>query len=232
MTTPPITLLQDVPLFAELTPGELGLIATFIHMQTFPSGTNLLTSDQPGEVAYIIMSGAVKVCIEHAGGKDVILAILGPGEIVGEMSLIDHMARSATAVTLEECSTLWIDRAGFWKCLETVPAMNYNLARILSRRLRLTNAHIQSLAALDLYGRVARQIVMFAQEYGQPLSTPKGAIHIPFRLTQSDISDLVGASRGRVNQVLGSFKERGFVTVDHGHRITAVNVKGLISLYE
>jgi CRP/FNR family cyclic AMP-dependent transcriptional regulator len=232
MAKPPVSLLQDVPLFSGFTPGEFSHVAEFLHLHTFPAGTNLLTGDQPGEVAYIILSGAVKVILEHPGGRNVILAILGPGAVVGEMSLIDQLTRSATAVTLEECSMLWLDRNGFWKCLEAIPVMNYNLARILSRRLRLTNAHIQSLAALDLYGRVARQIVVFAEEYGQPLPSSRGALRIPFRLTQTDVSDLVGASRGRVNQVLGSFKERKFILVDSHHHITVLNKDALVGLYE
>ena len=100
------------------------------------------------------------------GGVPVVRAVsigVGPGEIVGEMSLIDHLARSATAVTLEECTTLWLDRTGFWHCLETIPYLNHNLARVLSRRLRMTIAHGQSLDALDLYARVALPLVGYAR---------------------------------------------------------------------
>jgi CRP/FNR family cyclic AMP-dependent transcriptional regulator len=221
-----------VPLFTGLTPGELTQIAKHVHVQNFPANTNLLISDQPGEVAYVILTGAVKIYIEHDDGRNVILAILGPGAIIGEMSLIDHLTHSATALTLDDCSTLWIDKVGFWQCLESIPSISYNLARILSRRLRLTNAHIQSLASLDLYGRVARQIVVFAQEYGQPTDSRGDDLLIPFRLTQADLSDLVGASRGRVNQVLGSFKERGFISMDNKQQITVLKLKSLIGLYE
>jgi CRP/FNR family cyclic AMP-dependent transcriptional regulator len=148
------------------------------------------------------------------------------------MSLVDHLARSATAVTLDECSVFWLDRASFWRCLEAIPALNYNLARTLSRRLRLTNAHIQSLAALDLFGRVARQLVVFAQEYGEVPPGDTKVKRIPFRLTQTDLSDLVGASRGRVNQVLVSFKERGFISVNSQHYVTILNMGALAQLYE
>lgn len=232
MTDPQVSLLRSIPMFEGLTPGELEQIATYLHMQIFPPGTNLFASGQPGEVAYIVLKGAIKVYIEQESGKKVILAILGPGEIVGEMSLIDYLARSATAVTLEECTTLWLDRTGFWHCLETIPFLNHNLARVLSRRLRLTIAHVQSLAALDLYARVARQLVVFAREYGETLSAPQGAIHIPFRLTQGDLSDLIGASRGRVNQVLVSFKERNFVSDSAHHHFTILNIDALAHLYE
>jgi CRP/FNR family cyclic AMP-dependent transcriptional regulator len=225
-------MLQNIAFFRGLTPAELEKVAGALHLQTFAPNTGLFSDEQPGEVAYIIVRGAVKVYIEQPNGRNVILAILGPGEIVGEMSLIDHLARSAAAITLEECTTLWLNRTDFWGCLESVPALNYNLARILSRRLRLTNAHIQSLAALDLYGRVARQIVVFAREYGEPPASPPHSIRIPFRLTQGDLSSIVGASRGRVNQALVSFKERNFIAVDAQYRITVLNMKALEKLCE
>jgi CRP-like cAMP-binding protein len=264
MSTPPVSLLRDIPFFEGLTPGELERAAGVLHMQRFAAGASLFSSDQPGEVAYIILKGAVKVFMEQSNGRSVLLAILGPGEIVGEMSLVDHLARSASAVTMDDCSALWLDRADFWRCLEEIPSLNYNLARILARRLRRANAHIQSLAALDLYGRVARQLMVLAREYGESLSAPvegprdtsrrgtgpllgastgmgtSGAsysnmqqpLRIPFRLTQSDLSNLVGASRGRVNQVLVSFKERGFIAVDPQHHITLLNMAALTALCE
>lgn len=109
MSTPPVSLLRDIPFFQGLTPGELERAAGVLHLHSFPAGASLFSSEQPGEVAYIILSGAVKVYMEHPNGRIVILAILGPGEIVGEMSLVDHLARSASAVTLDDSRTLWLD---------------------------------------------------------------------------------------------------------------------------
>jgi CRP/FNR family cyclic AMP-dependent transcriptional regulator len=116
-------------------------------------------------------------------------------------------------------------RAAFQECLQTLPAVTYNLVQILSKRLRLANEQIQSLATLDVYGRVARQILAFAQQYGLP--TPAGDILIPIRLTQSDLADLVGASRERTNQVMVYYKRQKFISVDRRHRITLHNQAAL-----
>jgi CRP/FNR family cyclic AMP-dependent transcriptional regulator len=106
-----------------------------------------------------------------------------------------------------------------------MPAIALNLLRILSDRLRLANERIQALCALDVYGRVARQIQSFARQYGQRDSA--GIVTIPIRLTQSDIASLVGATRERVNQVMTSFKQQGYIAVDRNYRITVRNPDAL-----
>jgi CRP/FNR family cyclic AMP-dependent transcriptional regulator len=218
-------LLGEIPLLCNLTPAELQRLKGFLHARSFPADTNLITVEQPGEVVYIILSGTVKVHVEQAAGSDVILAILGPGEVVGEMSLVDRAGRSANVVTMEESTLIWLDRTTFWDCLQSMPALTYSLASMLSRRLRVANAQIQSLATHDVFGRVARQLLVLADEYGQPAQD--GSVRIPIRLTQSDIAGLIGATRVRVNQVLAWFKERGHISVDHDYRITIHNSEAL-----
>ena len=91
--------------------------------------------------------------------------------------------------------------------------MSFNLVSVLSRRLRLANLHARSLVRLDVYGRVAGQLLALAREYGK--SAPNGDVLIPLRLTQSDLASMVGASRVRVNQALGFYKRRRYLSVNH-----------------
>jgi CRP/FNR family cyclic AMP-dependent transcriptional regulator len=214
-----------MPLFNDLSSDELSRLDRVLRQRTFRAGTNIITVEQPGEVVYIIQTGTVKVHVEQADGKDVTLAILGPGEVVGEMGTVEGVERSASAETLEETSVLWLDRATFQQFLLSMPQLAYNLLRIMSRRLRLANTHIQSLAALDVYGRLARQLLSLAREYGE--KAPDGSLTIPIRLTQSDLADLVGASRVRVNQVLVDYKERNFISESSNHRFTVHDVEAL-----
>lgn len=210
--------LAEVPLFCDLSTEQLSKLGTLLHRKSFPAGTEIVTVEQPGELAYIVLSGSVKILIERPDGGDVILAVLGPGEVVGEMSLVDSLGRSATAVTLEYSTLLWMDRAAFWASLREMPTMTYNLVNILSRRLRLANLHAQSLAGLDVHGRVAGQLLAFAREYGK--TAPNGDVIIPLRLTQSDLASLVGASRVRVNQALSFYKRRNYLSVSTNYSIT------------
>lgn len=208
--------LAEVPLFEGLSREQLEKLDGLLHRKKYPAGAEIITVEQPGEVAYVILSGSVKIHIGQPDGSDVILAILGPGELVGEMSLADSLGRSATVVTLEESVLLWMGRPHFHASLREMPAMTLNLVNILSRRLRLANVHAQSLSRLDVHGRVAEQLLAFAREYGEEL--PDG-VRIPLRLTQSDLAGLVGASRVRVNQALGFFRRRNQVSVDRDNRL-------------
>lgn len=105
----------------------------------------------------------------------------------------------------------------FTAALKAFPALAMNLVRALSARVRLANEQIQTLATLDVYGRVARQLLAFSEKYGQ--AADNGAVLIPIRLTQGDIADLVGASRKRVNQVMVAFKGYNYISVDAVGRI-------------
>ncbi len=217
--------LATIPLFQGLEPAQLARLQELLHRTTFPGGSTIMATEQLGEVVYVILMGTVKVQVEQADGREVILAICGAGEVVGELSLLDNTGRSATVVTLEESTLLWMDRTRFQECLDTMPTLARNLLGILARRLRLRSAQIQALATQDLYGRVAHQLLAFAEAYGQP--TPQGAVVIPLRLTQSDLAGLIGASRSRVNQVLGFYKERHYISIDQSGHITVHNLAAL-----
>lgn len=218
--------LAELSLFHGLSPAQLAVLAERLHHKIFPGGTHIITADQPGEAVYFVLSGTVKIHVEQAGGADVILAILGRGDIVGEMSLIDSAGRSASVFTLEETTLLWMDGTAFQQALRDIPELALNLVRIFSARVRLSNELVQALASLNVYGRVARQLLAFADRYGEPLSA-NGHIRIPMHLTQGDIADLVGASRKRVNQVMVSFKGQGLISVDNNGRITIHQREGL-----
>ncbi len=217
--------LNALPLFRDLSRDQLAWVNERLRRQTYTANTTIFSVEQPAEVVYIIMSGTIRIHVEQASGADVIIDIAGAGDVLGEMAVIDQLGRSASALTLEETVTVWMDRASFQEGLRTMPALALNLTRILSRRLRMANERIQAFASLDVYGRVARHLLAFADKYGQPQSG--GDTLIPIRLTQSDIADLVGASRERVNQIMSFYKQRKYISVDRNYRITIHNRDGL-----
>lgn len=217
--------LAEVPLFHGLTAEQLSKLSTLLGYKRYPAGTEIIRVEQPGEIAYIILDGSVKIHVDQLDGSEVILAILRIGDIVGEMSIMDSLGRSTSVTTLEPSTFLLMDRAAFWASLQEMPAMTYNLVNILTRRLRLANVHAQLLLRLDVHGRVAGQLLAFAREFGE--ATPDGDVLIPLRLTQSDLAGMVGASRVRVNQALNYYKRRNYLSVNQDRHIIIHDVAAL-----
>src|SRR5215210_3331647 len=216
-------LLAEIELLKGLTPTQLEWVAQRAHRRVFEAGRNVLTIEQPGEAVYVILHGTLKIHIEQ-GDRQVIISILGTGDLLGEMSLIDSVGRSASAVTLENSLLLWMDKISFNYMLDNFTSVARNLVKILSSRVRLSDQLIQALATLDVNGRVARQLLAFAEKYGREKD---GATQIRIVLTQSDIADLVGASRKRVNQTMVLLKEQGFIDTDAEGRIAIKDNEGL-----
>lgn len=219
---------ETIPLFRGLAAAEQRRLHDLLGVSTFPAGAQIVTAEEPGDVAYIVLTGAVKVQVHHPDGTAVILAMLRAGELAGEMSLIDRFGRSAAVVTMEQTTLAWLTSADFWTCLRSMPAMAFNLAGILSRRLRLSNAHVVALATLDIEGRLADQLLALGEEYGE--ATADGSCRIPFRLTQGDLAALVGASRVRVNQIVGDWKRNNLLAVDGQHIVTLLDRPALAEM--
>ncbi len=219
-------LLNKIALFRGLWPEHLFGLEGLLHRQRFLAGSTIMTVKQVGEVVYIILDGTVKIHIEQDDGTDVVISILGAGDIVGEMSLLESGRRCASVVTLEDSTLLWMDRAAFRRCLDTMPILTYNLACLLAERLRLADERIQSLAACEVEARVARRLLAFAARYGRPVAG--GEVLIPIRLTQGDIASMVGASRECVNKIMVSYKERKFISVSADYRIAVHNRQALV----
>lgn len=216
--------LSKVFLFDGVGERELAELNALLHRKVFAPGTSIINVADRAERAFILLEGTVKIYVDQLDGSEVILAFLGPGDIFGEMSMVGSGERSANVVAVEECICLAMDRATFHRCLKSMSGLSYNLVRLMNRRLRLANEQIQALSSLDVKGRVARQLLAFAQQYGNP---GPGGVRIPMRLTQSDLAALVGASRERVNQVIVEFKDGGLIEVDPAHRITLLDSPGL-----
>jgi CRP/FNR family cyclic AMP-dependent transcriptional regulator len=221
MNTPDLLALGSVSLFRGLPAEAMARIGERLRRRVFPAGASVITALEPGEGLYILLSGSVKIFLDEADGAEVTLAFLGPGDSVGEMSLVDRAGRSANVVTREESVLLWMDRATFTEILRDHPALTENLVRELAARLRSANDMIRALTTLDVGGRVARQLLVLADHYGQGEPGGVGSgVRIGLSLNQREIADLVGATRERVNRVLVALKRQGTISVDARHRIT------------
>jgi CRP/FNR family transcriptional regulator, cyclic AMP receptor protein len=141
------------------------------------------------------------------------------------MSVLGQTIRSASVVTIESSVMLWMDCAAFQSCLLKSSELGYNLACTLAERLRRANEKIQTLATQSVESRVARQLLTFAEQYGQ--AKPDGSVYLNIRLTQGDIASLIGASREHINRVIVSYKERDYLSIGANHHITIHNMQAL-----
>lgn len=185
--------------------------------KTFRMGEPLMSAQQPGNALYFILSGTVKIHVEQTNGGDDFIDISAAGDTIGEMSMVDQATRSATVTAMEETRVLWMERAALESELNHSPQLTQNIARIISNRLRHATARIQIMATQDTSGRIAHQLLFFGRKYGKPTAS---GIFLPMRLTQGDLADLVGATRERVNRVIGMFKRADILGIDSANRIT------------
>ncbi len=223
--------LASLPLFHSLTPQQLHEVEIVIQRKNVPAGNVLMAEAQVGEVVYVIAQGAVRICVRR-GTRDVIIGIRGPGDTLGEMSVIDGDNRSATVITQTDCVLYWVSRADFWEVLWPIPPFSLNLTSLMVRRIRTLTGQIEAMATLSVQGRLARLILNLAENYGQPahIEDAPHAIQIPFRLTQADLANMIGATRVQVNQISKGWKRRNLVSIVNGqlHVFDDATLKALI----
>jgi len=220
-----VAALRKIPLFEGLSEEALSELIGLLHYKDVPPETTIITAGHPGEVVYIILEGSVRIVMDD-NERNIILAVYGPGEVVGEMSVLDGMGRSASVITQEKSTLLWLGSTTFWEQLWKMEPVPFNMIRILNQRLRLCSTQLQAIAALDVNGRMAKQLLSFAKEHGRPVEN--GGVLIPLRLTQTTLADMIGASRVRVNQVLVYWKQQKHIELDAEHHITILNEKALM----
>jgi CRP/FNR family cyclic AMP-dependent transcriptional regulator len=220
--------LCKIPLFVGLAPEAIDRLSDLLQHRTVGAGVQLASAHQKSDKVYLILEGSVKVQHYTAEGAEVTLALLGPGNTVGEMGIVGPTGHSADVITRESTTLLWMDRKTFKECLESIPGLSQNLINQLIVRLRSANERIESLSILDVSGRVARQISTLAEEYGEPVAD---GIRITLPLTQSDIAEMVAATRERVNHVMVRLKKDGILSVERRRVVTVHKPDELARLF-
>ena len=220
-TTVSTAVLKTVPLFASCPEEQLRMLTTVVTRKSAPRSTTIMAGGDPTDSLYIILSGRLKVMMSDSEGKEVILAILGPGEIFGEMGLIDDEPRSATVISIEPCELLSISKRDFKKCLQENFDMTMAVMRGLVKRLREADRKIGSLALLDVYGRVARLLLDMAENVD-------GETVVTKRLPKQDIAKMIGASREMVSRVMKDLQTGGYIEM----RGSQIVLRDTIMLHE
>lgn len=199
--------LKNVPLFAGFSDQQLAQLLTCVQHRSYARNSFILRAGEEHDALYIILTGRVKVLIPDEEGHEVILSMLGQHDFFGEMGLLDDQPRSASVEALEPCQALRISKAGFMTILKD----NFDLAMVIIRnlvkRLREADRKIESLALIDVYGRVARLIIDMAEEVD-------GKWVVPHAPAKQEIARMIGASREMVSRVVKDLQIKGLIRAD------------------
>lgn len=201
-------------LFQDLSPKDIGLVAAIGSERRFSPGQVVFQKGDPGESMMAVLRGRVQVGAYSADGREMILAILNPGDVFGEMALLDGRARSADVSAMEESIVLAIERRDFRDLLERNPKLALHLLELLSKRIRDANEALSGVFFLELPGRLARVLLSLASSCGR--KTARGII-IDMRLSQQDLGSLISATRESVNRQLRLWEEEDLVRMERGY---------------
>lgn len=206
-----LDLIRRVPLFGTLTSKQAESVADAVTKRRYKRGESLVEQGKVSHALHIILAGRARVLITDRKGREVILATLKVGDYIGEMSLIDNDAHSASAVAEVQTDVLLLGRDDFLRCLAESTAMAHAVMRGLVQRLRSADQKIGSLALMGVYGRVATVLLETA------VPTESGERLIRDKISRQDLAKMVGASREMVSRVMKDFEEGGFIqTLDGG----------------
>jgi CRP/FNR family transcriptional regulator, cyclic AMP receptor protein len=221
---PLVETLAGVPFFSGLDSASLESVGRGMRTRRFRRGEVIFHLGDPGDALFIVMSGAIKIMLPSDAGDEAILATLRPGDVFGELAVLDGAPRSATAVALEPTETLVLPRAQFRELLATEPAIRDALLASLAGELRRLTTHVEELHFLDITGRLASRLVRLAAESGKKL--PDGTIRLGSPLTQGDLAAMIGCTRQSVNKLLGMFTDDGMIRLER-ESIVILDLDGL-----
>jgi len=201
-------LLKKVPLFSTLDDQALSGLASCVRRRALRKDTIVFHKDQAGDALYLVESGHVRIFLPTESGGELTVEIARPGDVFGELALLDGRPRSASAETIEDTSLYVLAHEDFQRFLSATPQFATSLIALLSTRIRQLTEYAESLAFLDIHGRVARALLQAAERHGTKTSN---GTEIDFDMTQSELASMIGATRERVNRALTSFRAQALI---------------------
>ncbi|MDR6292587.1 MULTISPECIES: Crp/Fnr family transcriptional regulator [Inquilinus] len=207
-------LLSETPFFAAFPPAQRDALAAHLSERNCDDGGTIFLRGDDSTSLMIVVAGRVALRLTSPQGREILLAILEPGEIFGEMSLLDGRGRSADAVAFGDCRLLILERRDMVPVLRDSPEACIRLLELLSARLRRTSDQLEGVALLALPSRLARLLLALSETHGT--RSGAGQMLLPLSLSQRDLGQLIGASREKVNLQLGRWVADGLLTREDG----------------
>ena len=199
--------LKSVPLFAAFTDQQIKTLLSYVQHRSYARNVYVMQAGDETDSIYVLLSGKAKVLINDEQGHEVILGYMGAQDFFGEMGILDDQPRSASVYTLEACEMLRLSKDGFMSCLKENTEVAMLVIRNLVRRLRAADRKIESLALVDVSGRVARILLDIAEEID-------GRLVVQRTPAKQDIARQIGASREMVSRVVKDLEQRGLLRAE------------------
>jgi CRP/FNR family cyclic AMP-dependent transcriptional regulator len=213
--------LKQAPLFAELDDEAAGTLAAAMGTIKVNKGDVLFHEGDTEDRLYVVVSGKIKLGRSGSAGRENLLAVLGPGQMFGELSVFDPGPRSSTATAVTPCELRVLEHDELTQWLTGRPEVARGLLGQLASRLRRANENAADLVFSDVPGRVAKALLDLAKRFGEQRDE---GIHVHHDLTQEELAQLVGASRETVNKALADFAARGWIRLEP-RSVTLIDVE-------
>ncbi|MFP6630692.1 MAG: Crp/Fnr family transcriptional regulator [Myxococcota bacterium] len=209
-----IQLLRSCSLFSEMSDETLARIAGLVQSTSVRAREELFHRGDDGSQLYILVRGRMKVVASSAdSGEDLVLNLIGPGEVVGELAILTGSQRTATIEAVDVCELLVLDRRSLFAALSEDASASLSLARVLAERLEHLSDNLADLKFTKLPQRLAKRLLDLAEVHGEER---EDGVRIKLRLSQGEWGNVVGATRESINKQLGSWKKAGIVETERG----------------
>jgi CRP/FNR family transcriptional regulator, cyclic AMP receptor protein len=216
--------LRNHPVFRELPPAVLEHLGTYMTRRKVPQGAMIFAKGDPGTTLMAVLSGAVRISVSAGNGHEAVLNIIKPGQVFGEVALLDGRARTADAVAISDCELMVIDRRDFIPFLQREPDVVLKLIEILCARIRRTSAQVEDVMSLSIPARLAKALLDLSG--GVEASAAKRKV----RIAQRELGNIVGMSRESTNKQLRAWERREWVHLERGS-IAVVDAEALMKLF-
>jgi CRP-like cAMP-binding protein len=220
-----LSVLRKHPYFADLEPEAFDQLCRYAKHVTLKRGTAIASKGDPGTSLFAVISGTVKISVSSPDGRNAILNLIGPGEIFGEVALLDGLSRTADVTANTNCELFIIDRRDFIPFVRSQPALAMKFIELLCTRLRRTSDQVEQVILQNLPGRLASALLRLTERHKEAQGERTIAI------TQQELSEMVGMTRESINKQLRIWARRSWVRLEHG-AIVVLKTEPLQALVE
>jgi CRP/FNR family cyclic AMP-dependent transcriptional regulator len=209
--------LSKLSIFQKLSAGEIAKLGSIVTRKTYAPDAAVVFEGDPSDSLYVLLSGSAKVHVTSEAGQEKILKMLGPGEMFGELAMLDGHPRSATVTTLEPTEMAAMTRRDFQAFVTSHPEILWKVVETLCERLRKTSADILQMSSKDVPYRLLEALNQLADKHGE--TAADGSCRINLKLDVKDLTAMVGSNRETVSRLLHQYQDEGLIRLEAKGRI-------------